>query len=355
MTRDEEHRYATIVEEMRRFARNLSEPSEELKRLRDMDRAERASAEDSVFDAIVGRAQADLGPALERARDAHLERRRQIAEATARLEADATERAIQEKERFLGIRGRYLEAFTGQLAGPGGTAQLKFRDILSSQGVTHPPECFHMNRGRLFGFLPWDPTVGPDHVVTADMASGTDAPGMWLHPRIDIDTNSCDDMGEANTFQELTYRMDPPATSFGVENVRVDLIASGIASAQLGDPEGWFDRPDPLYEHSYVRLDVYLAQGLGGEWQHWPLVSESLFSGRGNVDPRQIRSVLSGQTFPMNLFIQGADIGGGELLCLVHVTCSARAIGSYARARLDFAAAGLGMFVGGVALIGTSA
>ena len=113
----------------------------------------------------------------------------------------------------------------------------------------------------------------------------------------------------------------------------------------LGDPEGWFDRPDPLYEHSYVKLDVYLAQGLGGEWQHWPLVSESLFSGRGNVDPKQIRSVLSGQTFPMNLFIQGADIGGGELLCLVHVTCSARAIGSYARARLDFAAAGLGMFV----------
>jgi hypothetical protein len=357
LTRDEEQRYAAIIEEMRRVARDLSEPSEELQRLRNLDRAELASVGDSVLNAIVRQAEGDLTPVLERAGDAHLELRRQIVEATEQLEAEATERANQEKERFLGVRERYLEAFHGQLAGPGGTTQLKFRDVLTSQGVTQSPDCIHMNSGKLFGFIPWDPTVGPYHAVTADIASGTDAPGMWLHPKIKINTWSCDEMSSATTSQELTYRMDAPATSFGVENVRVDLIANGIASMQLGDPSSWpFVKWDPLYEHSYVKLDVLLAQEFSGDWQYWPLVSESLFLGRGNVDPRQIRAVLSGQTFPMNVFIRGSDIGGGDLLCQVHVSCSAKAYGTNSHWRLDFSAeAGLGMFVGGVALIGTSA
>ena len=123
----------------------------------------------------------------------------------------------------------------------------------------------------------------------------------------------------------------------------------------LGDPQGWFIEADPLYYHTHVELGVAMTQQVGGELHTWPLLTEELFRARGNVDPTQMRAALSGQTYPHNFFVRGADVGGGALHCMVHISCSTVAIGSGARVLLDFGPGeGHGIFVGGVALLGSS-
>lgn len=345
MTRQQKQEHAAIVEEIRRLARSGIETSPELVRWQELVAANRAAKEQAIFEALGEKI--DLRSIMEVRQDR--DRSRQIDEALAELEAEASRLANQEKARLLRVRGHYREAFEGQLAGPGEPKQLKFRELASSQGDATPGECPQRLGSGIFS--PW---IGPDSIAEAEITPSTDAPGMWLHPFIDIKSNSCDDTRPGKTIQDLTYRLDAPATSFGVETVRVDLIANGVSSAKLGDT-GWFSSPDPFYEHTHVKLDVYLGQQVGSDSPILPLVSEELFAGHGG-GARQVRSVLSGQTYPFNFFVRGADIGGGDLVCLVQVSCSALAIGSHAKVRLDFSAAsGLGIFVGGVALIGTYA
>jgi hypothetical protein len=315
-----------------------------LDRWRDLHAADRAAKQQAVLEALAKKAGVNLPSIVEGAR--HPERDRQIDEGLAELEAAATGLANQEKARLLRMRGRYRDAFEGQLAGPGDPKQLKFREVVSSEGDAIPGKCPGGLRSGFFS--PW---IGPDSTATADIVPSTDAPGTWLHPFIDIKSNSCDDTGPGKTVQDLEYRLDAPATTFGVEAVRVDLIATGVSSAKLGDT-GWFSSPDPLYDHTRVQLDVFLGQQVGAESSILPLVSETLFAGHGG-GARQIRSILSAETYKFNFFAQGADIGGGDLVCLVQVSCSALAIGSHAKVRLDFSTAQeLGIFVGGVALIG---
>jgi hypothetical protein len=132
-----------------------------------------------------------------------------------------------------------------------------------------------------------------------------------------IDNNSCDDVRSGTTFQHVTYRRDPPAVSFGVTSVRVDLIGNGIATSHFGDTGGFpFSSPSQLYEHSLVTLDVYLGQQVHGEWHLWPLLADRLLVGKGEY-VRQVRPVLSGQTYPSNIVIRRPEVGGGDLLCLV--------------------------------------
>jgi hypothetical protein len=331
---------------MRRLARSGFEPSGELQQLHDQVAADRNTTQQKVLEAIAKEAHVDLRSIVQAARGPQEQKRRYVVETLARLESQAIRRANQEKDRFHRIRRAYHETFEGQFAGPGQTAQLKFRDVLFSSGDGIPGRCSYQGTGF---FSPW---IGPDSIATADIAPSTDTPGMWLHPRIVIDTKDCDDTREGMTMQDVTYRMDAPATSFGVANVRVDLIANGIASAHLGDT-GWFSSPSSLYKHSTVGLEVYIAQKIGGEWQLWLLVSDTLFVGHGEY-VTQIRSLLSGQTYPKNFFIRGTDVDGGEVLCLVQIACSALPIGNHARVRLDFGVAdGHGIFLGGVALIGS--
>lgn len=100
-----------------------------------------------------------------------------------------------------------------------------------------------------------------------------------------------------------------------------------------------------------MQLDVLIAQLINGEWQEWPLLSDKLFVGAGNY-ARQIRSLLSGQTYPASVVLRKPDLGAGDVLCYVHLACSAEALGSDGRVRVDFRTPDLGIFVGGVALIG---
>ena len=346
MMRDQHQEHAAIVDEMRRLARSGLAASQESEQWQNLAAAERAARQDAILEALGEHV--DLRSIMERAHHpADGERTGQVADGLARLEEEASRLANEELAQFLRIRGHYRDAF-GEHPEVGGRRQLKFRDVLYTQGDTTQGTCTYFGHGI---FSPW---IGPDSDVTADIASSTTPQGTWLYPRIVIRTNSCDDTREGRTFQDVTYRMDAPSASFGVEHVRVDLIASGISSAKLGDT-GWFSKPSKLYDHSYVTLDTYIGQEIDGEWNVWPLVSDTLLvrHGEGAV---QVRSALSGQTYSHNFFLRGADTGGGELLCFVQVSCSALPIGSDAMVRLDFGEGdGHGIFVGGVALIGAYA
>ncbi len=49
--------------------------------------------------------------------------------------------------------------------------------------------------------------------ATADIAE-TDPMGIWLYPYINTDSGDCEDTTAVHTFQDLTYQMGPPATTF---------------------------------------------------------------------------------------------------------------------------------------------
>jgi len=340
--------YRATIEELRRLAREPFETSEELQQLHSRIATERELSQGRILEGIAQQTHVDLKLISEEVRRRNAEKRRYVTEALTRLESQAVERANAQKSRFHRIRAQYLNTFGDYLGAQDGKTQLKFRDPIFWSGDARPGACTYSGTGF------WSPWIGPNSEASAEIAQSVDSPGMWLYPRLYIDSNSCDDMRPGMTFQDLTYRMDPPTTSFGVNSVRVDLIGNGIASSHFGDPPGWFTKPSPLYEHSFVTLDVYIAQQVSGEWHLWPLLSDKLFAGKGEY-VSQVRCVLSGQTYSSNLLIRNPEAGGGDFLCLVQVACSVLPIGSDALVRIDCGASGgLGIYVGGVALIGGS-
>jgi hypothetical protein len=77
-----------------------------------------------------------------------------------------------------------------------------------------------------------------------------------------------------------------------------------------------------------------------------------VFSGKDEY-VTQIRTLLSGQTYPISVIIRKPEAGGGDLLCHLQLACSTQAIGTDGRVRLDFGQTNVnGIFVGGVALLG---
>jgi hypothetical protein len=347
MAKDSESQYKEPIEAMRRLARARFENSAELQQLRNRIGTERKQAQRTILQKIADLTQIE-GAALpggdQRRREA---RRRQVAETFARLEARVGEHVKADASRFQQIRASYLKSFGGKAPLAPGTTQLKFRDLLTWAGDASPGTCTYFGSGI---FSPW---IGPQSEASADIASSTDSPGIWLHPRLFIDSNDCDDTNVGTTLQDVTYRMAAPVNSFGVSSVRVDLIANGLASCHIGDG-GWTWSPSYLYQHSTVTLDAYIAQLLDGEWHMWPLLSNTLFAGHGDY-VQQIRLLQSNQTYSVNLAIRGADVGGGDLLCFVEVGCSVQAEGTDGRVSIDFSAGdSRGMFVGGVALLGAS-
>ena len=347
MTKDPESPYTKPIEEMRRLVRERFENSAELQQLRARIVTERKQAQRTILEKIADRTQIEVASLLDRDQGRREAGRRQVAETFSRLEARVGERAKADASRFQRIRASYLKSFGGIAPLVPGTTQLKFRDPLVWAGDASPGKCTYLGSGITSGW------IGPQSEASADIAPSTDSPGMWLYPRLYIDSKDCDDMNVGTTLQDVTYRMSAPATSFGVSSVRVDLISNGIASCHIGDG-GWTWSPSYLYQHSLVTLDAYIAQLLDGEWHMWPLLSDTLFAGHGDY-VQQIRLLLSNQTYSVNLAIRGADVGGGDLLCFVEVGCSVQAEGTDGRVSIDFSAGdSRGIFVGGVALLGAS-
>jgi hypothetical protein len=328
------------IEELRRLAREPYEPSKELLRLRHRISSERRRAHQSILERVAKQANVDLQPIYEEAQRRNAVKRRYVTQAVERLDAKAFEGARRDKERFHRVRSDFIRTFRDLQQS---TPQLKFHQPIASSGTATPGECNY-----IIGSACSPPDPG-GYEARADF--GPDPVGIWLFPIIKTDTGDCDDSRDGSTLQDLTYQMGPPSSSFAVSSVRVDLIANGVATSVFGEPGGLFEECSNKYVHSFIDMSLFIAQQVNGQWQQWPLVSDRLFAGQGEY-VKQIRLTLSGQTYPANIVIRKPDVGGGDLLCHLQIVCSAGACGADARSGIDFRHAELGMFVGGVSLLG---
>jgi hypothetical protein len=330
---------SAAIEELRRLAREPYEPSQELLRLRQRISSERQRTHHSILERVAKQANVDLQPIFEEARRRNAVKRRYVTRTLERLEAKAIERAKAEKQQFHRIRSDYIRTFSELLQS---TPQLKFHQPMASSGSAQPGQC-----NVLFGSSCTDPDLGT-YEARADI--GPDRAGIWLFPFIRSDSGDCDETLPGRTFHELTYQMGPPASSFAVNSIRVDLIGNGMGTSVLGDA-GFLHECNPYYVHSFIDMNLSIAQQVNGVWQQWPLLSDRLFVGQGDY-VQQIRLVLSGQTYPAAFVIRNPDVGGGDLLCHLQVVCSADPCGTDGRIEIDFSRQDLGMFVGGVSLLG---
>lgn len=135
-----------------------------------------------------------------------------------------------------------------------------------------------------------------------------------------------------------------------MNSIRVDLIANGRATSHFGDG-GFLQEANPLYVYSFIDMTLYIAQHVNGARPKSHLLSDRLFVGNGDC-VKQIRLLLSGQTYPAAIVIRKPDVGGGDVLCDLQVVCSADVIGTDGRVGIDLRAPDHGMFVGGVAFLG---
>jgi hypothetical protein len=327
------------IEELRRLAREPYQPAPELQRLRHRISSERKRVHQGILERVAKQAGVDLQPIFEEARRRNAAKRQYVTRTLERLEAKAVERAATEKKQFHRIRSEYIATFN-QLEQS--TPQLKFHEPMVSSESAQPGQC-----NLIFGSACSDPSPG-NYEARADVRP--DPNGIWLLPLITNDNGDCDETLPGTTLQDLTYRMATPTRSFAVNSIRVDLIGNGVATSVFGDA-GYFAECNSLFVHSFIDMDVLIAQQVNGIWQQWPLVSDRLFAGQGEY-AKQIRLVLSGQTYPAAFVVRTPEIGGGDLLCHLQLVCSAQACGTDGRNGMDFQQIDLGIFVGGVALLG---
>ena len=331
--------FSDAIEELRRLAREPHEASQELQRLRHRIASERARAHQNILDRVAEQAHIELKPIFEEAQRRNLAKRHYVTPILDRLKAQAVERAKAEKKRFHTIRADYIRGAIPLQQNP---PQLKFHQPIASSGSAQPGQC-----NEIIGYVCTPPNYG-NHEASAD--TGPDPVGIWLYPYIYSDSGDCDETIPGTTLHDLTYQMGPPATSFAVNSIRVDLIANGVGTSHLGDAP-FLAESNPQYVHSFIDMDVLISQQVNGGWQPWPLLSDRVFIGNGDYS-KQIRLVLSGQTYPAAIVIRDPNAGGGNILCHMQLTCSADTIGTDGRVGIDFRAPDLGVFVGGITLLG---
>jgi hypothetical protein len=293
----------------------------------------------NILERVAQQAHVDLQSIFDEARRRNAAKHKYVTETLNRVLAQVAERAKTQAKHLHRIRADYVRDFS---ALEQRTPQLKFHQPISTSSNTKRGECGHLIGGS-FGC---SPNIG-NYEASAEF--GPDPVGIWLFPFLSNDSGDCDDMTPGTTLHDLTFQMSAPTTSFFVSSIRVDLIANGVAVSHFGDV-GFLDTINPKYVHSFIEMDVWIAQQVYGEWQQWPLLSDRLFGEAGEY-AKQVRLVLSGQTYPSAIVIRNPDVGGGDLLCQMQIVCSAESCGTDGRSLLDFRAEH-GMFVGGVALLG---
>jgi hypothetical protein len=154
MRQDQNRDYGAAVEELRRLAREPFEVDEEQQELRARLATEREASKKRLLEEIVQWASIDLRAILEEEARRRAERRRDVSEVLARLEARAGERASAEQRRLLRIRAQYLDTFSRPLAAQEEKAQLKFRETVFWSGDARPRDVHLSREGHLLA-LDW--------------------------------------------------------------------------------------------------------------------------------------------------------------------------------------------------------
>jgi hypothetical protein len=311
-----------------------------LQQLRHRIASERARAHSSILEHVAKQAHIDFKAIFEEAQRRNAAKHHYVTQTLDRLKAHALKRAKTEKKRLHQIRADYIHSVIPlQQSAP----QLKFHVPIASSGSAQPSFC-----NEIIGYSCSPPNLGV-HEASAD--TGPDPNGIWLFPFIHTESGDCEETPAGTTLHDLTYQMGPPTQSFAVSSIRVDLIGNGVGTSHLGDPSGLFEHASHYYVHSFIDMDLVISQQVNGAWQQWPMVSDRLFEGMGDY-ARQIRLVLSGQTYSAAIVIRNPNVGGGNVLCHLQIASSAFTIGNDGRVEIDFRAPDLGMFVGGIALLG---
>lgn len=226
-------KYDQPIAELRRLARPPFDMPRELFVMHQRIGNERARMHRRILEQIAEQAHVDLEPILEDARRRNAAKRHRTTQVLRRVEARVAAAAKAEKERFHRIRSDYIKSFGGRLPLGAGVDELKFHQPIQWSGDANPSDC-----NQVLGSWCGTPDFG-NHAASADIEPPA-AVGIWLHPFIDSDNGDCEETLVGRTFQDLTYQMPAPSTSFLVNNVRVDLIGNGLASSSLGDYSGLF-------------------------------------------------------------------------------------------------------------------
>jgi hypothetical protein len=328
--------YKDAIDELRRLAREPYEASDELVKLRKRITSERGRVHRGILERVAQQAHVDLQSIFDEARRRNAAKHKYVTETLNLVLAQVAERAKAQAKHFHRIRADYVRDYSALVQR---TPQLKFHQPISTSSNAKRGDCNYIVGGC-------SPNAGS---YEASAEFGPDPAGIWLFPFLSNDSGDCDDTTPATTLHDLTFQMSAPTTSFAVSSIRVDLIANGVAASHLGDA-GFFHEASHKYVHSFIDMDVWIAQQVYGRWAQWPLLSDRLFEGAGDY-AKQIQLVLSGQTYPSAIVILKPDDGGGDILCHMQIVCSTNTIGTDGRSLLDFRAEH-GMFVGGVALLG---
>ena len=340
--------YQDVVAEMRRWA-SAGDPLAEVAALSQRLAHERRMFQRRIFEVIAPTATENLAATVKDAHARAQATRAELHRTMTQIEARALTQAKADLDALRRVRSEHRSHFGDHISTHPTRAQLKFRNPVSWSGLARPGECFTNFAGD-----GWFAPDLPTYEASAEMS--VDEQGAWLHPYLYVDDADCDGTRRGGyTRHELIYRMAAPSQAFSVDSVRVDLVGSGISTAIPGpmvSPWGALGSGFTIGRWTLVSIVVNLAQRVGDSWAIWPLVSDTPFRALGE-HAEQVRLVLPGQTYPTNFRLRSPTGNGGELVCFVQLTCRTDGSGFHSgRARLSFAAPDLGIFVGGVALIG---
>lgn len=330
----------TLMQEMRRLTGEPDDLQEELERLRRRMDMETELTHRRIIERVSQEAGVDLHSILEDAQRRKAVKRRYFTRAMNKLEAKAGEQALARKKQYVRVRDQYLKDFAQYYKNPDrqGDPVLKFQVPFQWHGDATPAisECLADYPGN--------------YEASADMVASSDKSLVVLHPHIKTDNGDCEEnTGWARTVQNIFYRMEPLSSAFEVVNTRVDLLGFGVASGRPGDTGCFFNNLS--FQSSEILLKVFIAQWVNKELHFWPLVTSTLFSRAGSYTT-PVELLVSGETYPTNIILRSREAGGGEVVCILQLVCKSIAVGSNARAQLDFTRPDLGMWIWGVDLMG---
>ncbi len=133
-----------------RVQRPVSQPSKtgiQLARLRRRLEHETERTQWELMDRLARAAQVDLNPILEEVRRRNRNKRKRVRSVMEKAEAQAAERAVEERKRLVELRKKYVEGFGSLYASEKGNPEAKLKFIASRHlpRLRHPARREYVN------------------------------------------------------------------------------------------------------------------------------------------------------------------------------------------------------------------
>lgn len=174
---------------------------------------------------------------------------------------------------------------------------------------------------------------------------------LMFHPFIHTSSGDCEDSGWASVMQNANFTRAAPDRLFHVQRVLVEMSGTGHGYAHLGG-YGFWQNPNPAYDHTRVKLSLYLEQYVPGNefGGAWPINDRPVLLRNGDYNQA---ITIEAEQAEFGYYLQGKQDGGGDLFCFLRLDTQATALGSDARVHIDFSEeSGFYIRVNGILLIG---